>query len=298
MNRPALFLALSLALVAAPAFAMDQPSGTAYDTHIQYVNYNPDDVVVVNSFPGIGTQIVFAPGEVVQDMGSGFSQGWQADTSGNSIYLKPQSVKLADNTIEEPTAGKWNTNLMVTTNRHVYSFLLVLHSAPADGRLVYNSKVAFRITFRYPADEAAKARLAAAKEATKEKLDADSKPVPANWNYTMQVGKKSESIAPTMAYDDGRFTYLRFPGNRDFPAAFVAADDGSESIVDSHIDPKRPDVLVIHRVAREIVLRLGNEVVGVYNEAFDAYGKPATSGTTINGVKRVIRVPATTGADQ
>lgn len=280
---------LALLIAAAPAFAMDQPKGTAYDTRIQYVNYNQDDVVEVNSYPGIATQIVFAPGEAVLDMSSGFSQGWQASTSANSVYLKPQSVKLSDNTVLEPAAGKWNTNLMVTTNRHVYSFLLVLHTAPADGKLVYNAKVAFRITFRYPADEAAAAKLAAAKEATKAQLDASSKPVPANWKYSMQVGKKSESIAPTMAYDDGRFTYLRFPGNRDFPAAFVAADDGSESIVNSHIDPAHPDVLVVHRVARELVLRLGKEVVGVFNENFDPYGKPATTGTTINGVSRVVR---------
>ncbi|MEY2170727.1 MULTISPECIES: P-type conjugative transfer protein VirB9 [unclassified Rhodanobacter] len=295
MSRLAILLALLVATV--PAFAMDQPKGTAYDTRIQYVNYNQDDVVEVNSYPGIATQIVFAPGEVVQDMSSGFSQGWQASTSANSVYLKPQSVKLSDNTIAEPTAGKWNTNLMVTTNRHVYSFLLVLHTAPASGKLVYNPKVAFRITFRYPGDEAAAAKLAAAKAATQAKLDTASKPVPANWKYSMQVGKKSESIAPTMAYDDGRFTYLRFPGNRDFPAAFVAADDGSESIVNSHIDPAHPDVLVVHRVARELVLRLGNEVVGVFNDAFDPYGKPATTGTTIKGVTRVIR-GQDTGAEQ
>lgn len=289
---------LCMALATAPALAVDHPRGTAFDTRIQYVNYNVDDVVQVNSYPGISTQIVFAPGEVVLDdgMSSGFSQGWQVATSRNSVYVKPQSVKLSDNTIMQPTPDKWSTDLTVTTNRHVYSFFLVLHSGKGD--VTNNPSVAFRITFRYPADDAAKAQLAAAKEATREKMDAGSKPTPVNWHYSMQLGKKSESIAPTMAYDDGRFTYLRFPGNRDFPAAFAVADDGSESIVNTHIDPAHPDVLVIHMVARRLVLRLGKEVVGVYNDDFDPEGKPATTGTTIRGVERTIRDVNAKGADQ
>lgn len=289
---------LCLAVITAPALAVDHPRGTAFDTRIQYVNYNVDDVVQVNSYSGISTQIVFAPGEVVLDdgMSSGFSQGWQVATSRNSVYVKPQSVKLSDNTIMQPTPEKWSTDLTVTTNRHVYSFFLVLHAGKGD--VTTNPNVAFRITFRYPADDAAKAQLAAAKEATREKMDAGSKPTPVNWHYSMQLGKKSDSITPTMAYDDGRFTYLRFPGNSDFPAAFAVSDDGSESIVNTHIDPKHPDILVIHLVARRLVLRLGHEVVGVYNDDFDPEGKPATTGTTIRGVERTIRDVNTKGADQ
>lgn len=295
MKRLALLLCLVLA--SAPALAVDHPRGTSFDTRIQYVNYNVDDVVQVNSYPGISTQIMFAPDEVVLDdgMSSGFSQGWQVATSRNSVYVKPQSVKLSDNTILQPTPDKWSTDLTVTTNRRVYSFFLVLHSGK---NVRSNTAVAFRITFRYPADDAAKAQLAAQKEATKQRLEAASKPTPVNWHYSMQLGKKSASIAPTMAYDDGRFTYLRFPGNRDFPAAFVVSDDGSESIVNSHIDPKHPDVLVIHRVASRLVLRLDKEVVGVYNEAFDPDGKPSLSGTTIRGVERTIRDVNATGANQ
>ncbi|MBD4588067.1 TrbG/VirB9 family P-type conjugative transfer protein, partial [Xanthomonas citri pv. citri] len=83
------------------------------------------------------------------------------------------------------------------------------------------------------------------------------KPAPMNWHYSMQVGKDSEAIAPSMAYDDGRFTYLRFPNNRDFPTVFLVAGDKSESIVNANVDPSVPDILVVHRVAREMVLRLG-----------------------------------------
>lgn len=291
-------LLLCLAVYSFSVLAVDHPRGSAFDTRIQYVNYNVDDVVQVNSYPGISTQIVFAPGEIVLDdgMSSGFSQGWQVATSRNSVYVKPQSVKLSDNTIMQPTPEKWGTDLTVTTNRHIYSFFLVLHSG--KGNMEAKSAVAFRITFRYPEDDAAKAQLAAAKEATQKRMDASSKPVPVNWHYSMQLGKKSESITPTMAYDDGRFTYLRFPGNSDFPAAFAVSDDGTESIVNTHIDPRHADVLVIHLVARRLVLRLGNEVVGVYNDDFNREGRPTTTGTTIRGVKRTIRDVNVKGATQ
>ena len=105
----------------------------------------------------------------------------------------------------------------------------------------------------------------------------------------MQIGDASENIAPTMAYDDGRFVYLKFPNNRDFPSAFLVAADKTESLVNSHIDPAVPDTLVLQRVSKEMVLRLGNAVVGIYNDSFDPDGVPANQGTTVPGVKRVIK---------
>jgi type IV secretion system protein VirB9 len=37
------------------------------------------------------------------------------------------------------------------------------------------------------------------------------------------------------------------------------------------------------------VLRAGSAVVGLWNEAFDADGKPPDAGTTVPGVRRVLR---------
>ena len=49
------------------------------------------------------------------------------------------------------------------------------------------------------------------------------------------------------------------------------------------------DVIVVHEVARRFVLRLGDEVVGLWNDAFDVDGVPPADGTTVTGVKRVLR---------
>ena len=89
-----------------------------------------------------------------------------------------------------------------------------------------------------------------------------------------------------MAFDDGRMTYIRFPGNRELPAVFQVAEDGSESMVNPRMEG---DLLVVDRVARRLNLRLGSQVVALYNDAYDADGVPPANGTTVSGVERVVR---------
>ena len=82
------------------------------------------------------------------------------------------------------------------------------------------------------------------------------------------------------------FHYLKFPNNRDFPVAFLVAADGSESLVNSHVDG---DTLVIHRVAPQLVLRFGKAVVSVFNDSFDSDGVVPANGTTAPGAQRELK---------
>jgi P-type conjugative transfer protein VirB9 len=265
------------------AFAVDVPTSSKHDNRIQYVTYNPGTVVLVRALPGLGARIVFGADEKILDVASGFSQGWEFSDRRNILYVKPKSVKQG-NQILIPKPGDWNTNLMVTTDRRMYDFDLQLLSGGGNrSKPPVNQNVAYRIEFQYPSDAQAEAQA----EAVQSRIN--RAPPPANWRYSMQIGDNSENIAPTMAYDDGRFTYLRFPANREFPAAFLVSADKSESLVNSHIDPAASDVLVIHRVSPAIVLRLGSAVVGIYNEAYDSNGVPPTHGTTVPGVQRIIK---------
>jgi len=279
-----LSIAIALALHSAATIAVDMPQSSKYDNRIQHVNYNAGDVVVVRTVPGISTRVVFSPGENVLDIASGFTQGWNFQERENVLYIKPQSIKGENGQPSmPPEAGKWNTNLLVKTNLRLYDFDLQLLPGSNSGAPATNQRISYRVEFRYPEDEAEKAKKALEAQAAKVKLDA--KTAPRNWNYSMQVGPDSEGIAPTLAYDDGRFTYLKFPNNRDFPAVFLVAADKTESLVNTHVDK---DVMVIQRVASELVLRLGNSVVGIYNDSYDIDGVPANDGTTVPGVKRVI----------
>jgi P-type conjugative transfer protein VirB9 len=285
MKRLALVIALSISFGATQA--ADVPQSSKFDNRIQYVNYNPGDVVVVRALAGLGARVVFAPGETILDVASGFTQGWEFSDRRNILYIKPKSVK-GDQGMPSmaPEAGKWDTNLMVTTNLRMYDIDLQLMPGTNSGKAPA-SRVAYRVEYRYPVEEQAAAKALGEKQRAQAKLDV--KPKPRNWNYSMQVGDNSENIAPTMAYDDGRFTYLKFPNNRDFPSAFLVAADKTESLVNSHIDPATPDTLVLQRVSKEMVLRLGGAVVGVYNDSFDPDGVPASDGTTVPGVKRVLK---------
>ncbi len=114
-------------------------------------------------------------------------------------------------------------------------------------------------------------------------------PTVVNSDYSIAEGITSDDIVPTLIFDDGRFTYFRFPGNREVPAVFQVLGDGSETLVNTRMEE---DLLVVDRVSRRLVLRAGTAVVGVWNEAFDLDGLPPKKGTTVGGVERVIKTGA------
>lgn len=104
--------------------------------------------------------------------------------------------------------------------------------------------------------------------------------------YSIAEGKASEDILPALVFDDGRFTYFRFPGNRELPAVFHVLGDGSETLVNARMEG---DLLVVDRVSRRLMLRAGSAVVGVWNDAFDLDGVPPNGGTTVPGVERALK---------
>ncbi len=277
-----MILCLLLAVLAPlPALALDVPVRASADARIRYVNYNEDDVVGLYAKQGMAAHVVFAQGEEVLDIASGFGDGWEFKNRRNHLYLKPRSARATGETqgMIPPKPGQWNTNLLVTTNRRVYTFQLVLVGSSDD-------RAAYRVTFRYPDDDAAAKAAAAEAELARSRLEARA--VVRNTSYTMQIGRRSAAIAPTSAYDDGTFTYLTFPNNREIPAVFLVADDKdkTETLVNTHFNN---DVLVIHRVAPQFVLRLGPQVVSIFNEAYDADGVAPVGGSTVEGIERVIR---------
>lgn len=269
-----LMLGVVLGLTASRAFADETPVPSPYDSRIQTVEYNAEDVVVLSVRSGRAVRIVFGSNEKIVDVASGFTDGWELVPRGNILFLKAKSLTGGEGGgVLSPQAERWNTNLVVTTDARLYDFDLRLVGAQEG--------VAYRVEFRYPAEEKASAQAKAVEKKSLDKLS--RKMAPKNWQYTMEIGEKAHAIAPSLAYDDGNFTYLKFPNNRNFPVAFLVAADGSESIANSHVEG---DMLVIHQVAPQLVLRFGQAVVSVYNEAYDVDGVVPTNGTTAPGVRR------------
>jgi type IV secretion system protein VirB9 len=262
-------LAIAFVFPGGLAHGYDLPVGSS-DSRVRQVRYRQDEVVRIEAQRGFATHIALDPLEQILVVAPGDRDGWQvvANKGDHDVYLKPQLAAHA-------------TNLEIRTDRRSYSFDLIVLPLKAQ---LGNDREMYRVTFTYPDDAQPKARLDAQQAAVQQRLA--QPPAVRNTRYSMQVMPHSDDIAPTAAWDDGRFTYLRIPNNRRIPAIFRLAQDGAESVVDRHMDG---DLVVVHEVAQRFVLRLGNEVVGLWNDAYDMDGVPPSEGTTVSGVKRVLR---------
>ena len=208
-------LILIYLLSVASLLAIDVPKGTIFDKRVVYTDFNKDDVFQIYGKNGYTTVVQFANDEVILDMASGFSQGWDFQDRRNFIFIKPKAYESSfaidemgetvnKKMIIEPTPEEWKTNLIVLTNKREYIFNL-------DLNVEKNSH--FKFTFSYPADEVKKENLKMAllkQEAEKEELktELNRTATPRNWDYYMYINPESENISPTFAYDDGQFTYL------------------------------------------------------------------------------------------
>ena len=276
--------ALVLLALSAPALAVDVPQGSPRDHRIQLVSYHPEDVVRISARAGYVSRIVLEPGERIENPVAGFPAGWSLEPAGHILFVRPMSVPMGtDQPAKQPTPGEWDTNLVISTDRgRLYDFDLRL-VGPGDAREAF-----YRVAFEYPNETRVRARAERDDQDRRAGLQAalDRLPAPRNTNYSMSVGEGSEAIAPTLAYDDGTFTYLRFPGNVEMPAVFVIGADGGEGTANTRVDSMRSDVLVVDRVARELVLRLGRAVVAIHNDAFDPVGVSPENGSTVPGIVR------------
>lgn len=271
-SRKAIILTALLMLCAFnTAFALDTPTVSKLDRRLYTTAYEENQVYPIYAVNGLVTSIVFAEDEKVDAHTSGFSTAWEFAARGNHFFLKPR-------------AKEGSTNLVVVTNKRTYHF---------DLRLGWNRKTAtYELAFTYPEEEAARRAAAAEKAEVKDRLNTSavgpesaSKATFSNRRYTMNFGaaKSSKRIAPVEAFDDGRFTYLCFAGQNDFPAAYRVIDK-TETLLNSHVEG---NWLVIHGVYETLHLRAGQAVVGLYNEDFTGAGADVSDAVSVPGLRRV-----------
>ena len=273
--------------------AADAP---AADPRLREVQYDPRTVVTVPVKRGVVTLVVLDADEVITEVAAGLGgdcskpeAAWcvAAQAGGHNLFVKAKSTAAAPN------------NLAVVTDRRTHSFRFVVL---ADNDL---KMPIYRLVVKAPAVRpAAPPPLAlrdlapllalpalppqpSPQQVISERMQAKAEV--RNSNYSIAEGQGSEDILPTLVFDDGRFTYLRFPGNREVPAVFQVLGDGSEALVNARMED---DLLVVDRISRKLMLRAGSAVVGVWNEAFDLDGAPPVGGTTVPGIQRVLKTEA------
>jgi type IV secretion system protein VirB9 len=264
---------------------------------LREVVYDPRAVVTVPVKRGVVTLVVLDADESITEVAAGLGgdcakaeSAWcvAAQPGGRNFFVKAKSSASAAN------------NLAVVTDRRTHTFRFVVL---ADGD---PKPPVYRLVVKAPPRAVPAARLALRdvvplvalpaippppppQQVVAERLQA--KPQVMNTQYSVAEGAGSQDIVPTLVFDDGRFTYLRFPGNREIPAVFHVLGDGSETLVNARMEE---DLLVVDRVSRRLMLRAGSAVVGLWNEAFDLDGKPPGDGTTVPGVQRVLRADSST----
>ncbi|RZJ85109.1 MAG: type IV secretion system protein VirB9 [Massilia sp.] len=276
------------------------PAQPAHDERLRDVTYDPQAVVTVPVKRGVVTLVTLDTDETITDVAAGLGgdctkpeSAWciAAQPGARNVFVKPKSSANAPN------------NIAVVTDRRTHTFKFVV-LPDADPR-----PPVFRLQVRAPKKPAAPEAQGLAhrapvlppvnvtpmprpQEIVGERMQA--KPMVMNTQYSMAEGRGSEDIVPTLVFDDGRFTYLRFPGNREVPAVFHVRSDGSETLVNARMED---DLLVVDRVSRRLMLRAGSSVVGLWNEAFDLDGVPPGEGTTVPGVQRVLRTASAPPAE-
>jgi len=266
----------------------------AADPRLREVVYDPRAVVTVPVKRGVVTLVVLDPDESITEVAAGLGgdctkadAAWcvAAQPGGRNLFVKAKSSASAANNLAVVTDRRTHTFRFVVLadgdpKQPVYRLVVKAPPRPAHPRLAMREDVPLVALPAVPPPPPPHQVVA-------ERLQA--KPQVMNTQYSIGEGTGSQDIVPTLVYDDGRFTYLRFPGNREVPAVFHVLGDGSETLVNARMED---DLLVVDRVSRKLMLRAGSAVVGLWNEAFDLDGRPPGDGTTVPGVQRVLKADA------
>lgn len=198
------------------ATAQVRPVPGPGDPRIQIVDWQPDQVVLVESTPGYQVTIELAPDEAVQSAAVGDSAAWQvtANKAGNRLFIKPVQAGTA-------------TNLTVFTDVRAYAFDL---SAAVGGNPPYT------IRFRYAVPNTTAAAPA---------------PVVAPTRHYRLGGDRS--LRPVAMHDDGVHTYIEWAADAPLPAAYTIDSAGRETLANGNM---QGGLYVIDGVAEQLVFRI------------------------------------------
>lgn len=251
------FVALLSSLYTTPLQALETPSYSRYDHRIRYVNYNVADVVQVETVLGVATHIILEEGEQYITHAFGDSDAYAFAQKGRHVFIKPRAERA-------------NTNLIIVTDRRSYKFRLKFRGDRAEAT--------YELAFQYPDAKREDRRQAAVERGFNQGVKAY------NLNYTMSGDR---DIAPINAWDNGRVTYFKFSANTDMPSIYVVDAEGNESLIPRTVVGSANDIIVVHKVSPKWIIRLGNRALAVFNEAYNPYGIPNTTGTVSPLVRRI-----------
>lgn len=222
--------------------------GFADGAAIQEYFFEPDISYPVHTALGVVTQIELSPREKVKDFSTGLSNGWQLVRRENVFYLKPKDFGV-------------DTNFIVRTEAHQYIFeLKVIRENWKKLSDIKAKGVHYRVKFKYPESTDFNVR-PASPSGYSIRYDAARS---YHSDYDAAAAPDSQWLVPDKVYDDGKFTYIHLNKNTfsgRFPSVYGRKEeDGEEFVLNSNVENH---LLIVHGIYPVLVLRHGNNVVGL-----------------------------------
>lgn len=214
------------------------------DGFIQFA-YNAAQQPIIQTTPFQETVISLEPGEHFTNISSGDPDRWSY-----SVAVSGTGLNQQQNILVKPALPNISTNLVITTDRRLYTVRLVS---------TRNANITRTVSFWYP-DE----MLQAVNAATQGQWNTTIANVPninlgqLNFNYRIDSGWfcRPPVWTPLRVFDDGTHTYIQFPAglaSTDMPALFVL-DNHNDTLVNYRY--KAPYVIV-DKIFQQAVLITG-----------------------------------------
>lgn len=257
---------LCLLMAALPAMAETLPTAQGADSRVQIFNYSPSDVYVIHTQAGYASLIQLEDGETISDdggLGMGLADSWNIAVKGNNIFFKPVSPMP-------------DTNLLLVTNKRTYAFRL---TTTQD-----KSNLSYIARFNYPVQPKATQVPSLPSYVFKSHTATDGTDIYLNADFNKNYAYRGdEALKPTNAWDDGRFTYLKYNHADDLPVVYRVLPDNSEMLVNTHIED---DTLVLQEIGLVYRLRFG-KAVGEIGNQYNRATRFNINGTTKANWRRI-----------
>jgi type IV secretion system protein VirB9 len=256
------------ALAALAAWVSVPDPLSAADSRLRSVPYSGDEVYRLHGIAGYQIDLEFDVDERFVGIGSGDVEGLAFEAQDNHLFIKPRAINV-------------RTNLTVLTTKHTYHFDYSSGPVRLDSE---TRDLIYALRFVYP-----KPAIRALTHSAADEPFAQAAPRREHNADYWYCGR--DSLQPIQAWDDGVHTHLRFNPRIELPALFVRNDDGTESLLNFNVEH---DELIIHRIARQFIVRRGALVGCILNRGFAGSGEALDTGTVSPDVERTIRMPAGT----
>lgn len=220
--------------------ATREPATQAFIDAVQIFPYSEGALYHVYTAPGMVTDIALQPGEALGSVAAGDTVRWViGDTTSGAGPNKRTHVLV------KPFAPGLATNLVITTDRHIYHLAATSTARTAMAALSWAYPQEALLALRRDAEKAEAAAPVASG------LDLEQ----LHFNY--QVSGDQAGWRPLRAFDDGRQTFIEFPATistGEAPPLFLVSPKGEVALVNYRVQGR---FYIVDRLFDVAELRLG-----------------------------------------